>query len=170
MDKVRDAYEKLYDIASYNLFESGGGTFEYSREVFLASTCCKPGEADLLLLNDLDNMSYIQGLYVFLFYRSCDIGSLRAWTKDADMPQEEFRQKAVKSLSSSQEFYDKGVALVNNQYSSHNKANREIVVYGGGLPVGTGHPAEVGVNKLYRFYKKLPKSIRDLIRKIIGIK
>ena len=170
MDKVREVYEKLYDIASYNLYESEGVAFEYSREAFLASTCFKPGEADLLLLNDLDNMSYIQGLYVFLLYRPCDIGALRAWTKNADMPQEEFRKKAVNTLSSSQEFYDKGVALVNNQYSSRSEANREIAVYGGGPPIGSGHPAEAGINKLYRFYKKLPKPIRDLIRKIIGIK
>lgn len=168
MEISKEIYSRLYDIASKNLSESGG-TFDYSCDVFLISTDCRPGEADILALKDLDNINYLQALYILFFYRTSDAEALKLWKEKANMSVDEFRRRAVQSLSKSQEFFDKRTELINNLYSS-GEAKQAVPVYSGNTLVGSGQPAEICVNKLYRFYKKLPTPIRNLIRKIVGIK
>lgn len=165
MNSPQEVYSVLYDIAAENMAKNNM-EFEYSKEAFLFATECKPGEADILQMSNLDNMSFIQALYIALFFRTCDTGALAIWQKNRMLTQNEFRKKAVNSLMRSQEFFDKGAVVINNLYSSGAEANREVVV------VGTAGvtSANKALNKLYRFYKGLPTPIRNLIRKILGIK
>jgi len=166
MDSPKEIYARLYDIAASNLAEKDM-EFEYSREVFLFATECKPGEADILKMNNLDNMSFIQALYVALFFRTCDSEALIQWQKRRILPQNEFRVKAVNSLIKSQEFLDKGTVIINNLYSYGAEANRELIDVTG---IGTVTSANKALNKLYHFYKGLPAPLRNLIRKILGVK
>lgn len=170
MDTIQNVYGKLYDVANENL-KNAGGEFEYSREAFIFSTQCIPGKADLLQMNDMDNMSFVQSLYLAFFFRTCDTGAYARWNGEKNIPKEEFRKKTVSGLSRSGEFFDKKVRLINNIYSGTAEANRAVTVSSvPAQPSGAESPAEKAINKLYRFYKKFPKPIRGLIRKILGVK
>lgn len=165
MSSPQEVYSALYDIASANMAEKDM-EFEYSKESFLFAIECKPGEADILQMTNLDNMSFIQALYIALFFRTCDAGALAIWQKSRMLSQNEFRTKAINSLMRSQEFCDKGAVVINNVYSSGLEANREIAAVGASGVTS----ANKALNKLYRFYKVLPTPLRNLIRKILGVK
>lgn len=169
MDDTQKVYGSLYDIASENM-KNSGGDFEFSRDAFIFATQCVPGQAELLQMNDMDNMSFIQSAYVSFFYRTCDAEAYKRWNGEKGLPEAEFRKKCITSLSRSGEFIDKGVTLKNNMYSSTAEANRSVSVINAPAQAGADSPVEKAVNKLYRFYKKFPKPIKNLIRKILGVK
>ena len=121
-------------------------------------------------MKDMDNMSFIQLVYIAFFFRTCDPGAYKMWKGEEGTTEMEFRKKSITSLSRSGEFIEKGATLKNNIYSDAVEANRVVSIINASVQGGTESPANKAVNKLYRVYKKFPKPIKSVIRKILGVK
>lgn len=162
-------YQTLYRIAEENMKRSGK-SMDFTENAFLQGVRNKRGEADLLELVNLDNPSFIQSCYVSFFYRIPDEGAAKRWEREYGLSNQEFQKKVVKSLTNSQEFLDKKVVLKNNIYSDNHTVNYivncNITVQDNTNMLETNQ----AMNRLYGYYKKLPKFLKTIIRRIAGLK
>jgi hypothetical protein len=149
-----EIYKKLFYIVRDNLIDSGDD-LEYSKDVFLSSISVDPFSVNISDILKLDNISFIQTLYIHLFNRICDEGALKTWKRNADMNEKNFQEKAVKTLLHSQEFRDKNAKIYNNIYSNKSTTEQYVTVinnfYNG---------------RFYKIYNKMPKSIKEIIKKL----
>lgn len=76
-----------------------------------------PFELDLLELLPLDNMDFIEALYLTLFNRTLDENARYSWEQRADWPKEQFQATALQALLSSDEYRHSGVTVRNNIYA-----------------------------------------------------
>ena len=178
-----EIYQNLYRITEKNM-EKNQMKMDFTEDAFLHGTKGKRGEADMLELAKLDNPSFIQSCYVSFFYRIPDEGAAKRWEREYGMNRVDFQKKVVKSLTNSQEFLDKKVVLKNNIYSDKHIVNYQIQV--AELKENTSNKEEdvskvnmietsimetnLGINRLYGYYKKLPKPMKTVIRRIAGLK
>lgn len=75
-----------------------------------------PFELDLLTLLPLDNMEFIETLYLTLFNRTLEEKARKAWEQKKDWPKERFQSTAVNALLASAEYRRIGVRVKNNIY------------------------------------------------------
>lgn len=167
-----EVYQNLYRITEKNM-KKNEKKIDFTEATFLHGTKGRRGVADMLELAKLDNPSFIQSCYVSFFYRIPDEGAAKRWEREYGMNNADFQKKVVKSLTNSQEFLDKKVVLKNNIYSENHMVNYQIEVKTDNA-VGTNQEinqgVNLGINRLYGYYKKLPKPIKTIIRRIAGLK
>ena len=98
-----EIFSELYDFMSDNLAKENLTT-PLTKESFLFSVQNTPGEADMMLMETMDNPSFIQACYVGFLYRTQDVPAMETWEEHLSMPTEEFRQFVVSELKKAGEF------------------------------------------------------------------
>lgn len=117
------------------LWRMGGEKAQLNFEPKLASAYTldrNPFELDLLLLLPLENMEFIETLYMVLFNRTIEEKARNAWEQKQNWPKEKFQAAAVNTLLSSAEYRRHNVYVRNNIYA---KSMQHAAIV---LPIETG--------------------------------
>ena len=163
-----EIYSKIFDIVETNMINSCGKGFEYTKDAFIATVTSDVGEADIFRLSKLDNISFIQASYASFLFRTADEGALKKWRTRAEQEPNNIKEALVKSVLRSEEFAMKGALVKNNIYSSADFLSPKISIPTAKSSELNGN-TDKAINKLYRIYKKLPRPIRNIIRKFAGL-
>lgn len=159
MSMNTDIYSKIYDIAEKNLQKSGE-EMVFSKDAFLYSTRQDLKHINVFDMPQYDNETLLQVLYVALFFRTPEENARLNWGKLKDMPKKEFQKRCFTTLASSQEFQKNGTILYNNIYSSP-----QVQI---NVSANNAVAANPYIEKLYGIYRKLPKSLKNMIKKVLG--
>lgn len=161
MDKI---YEDLYDITNCNM-QSAGKQLIITKEAFMFKQRSRERVFDVSLCGECDNASFLQIAYLGMMGRMPDRGAIMKWMKKVDLEPAEFRRQLIERLSSSGEFAERDVKIVNNIYNrvlinSSKKVERcSYMILSLKLKV---------YQILKKMYKKLPERYRKLIKEMLG--
>lgn len=152
------AYSKIYDIASENIAKAGK-KMVFTKETFLYSTKQELKYIDLFDMTRYDNESFLQILYLALFFRTPEENARNNWGKLFHLPQKDFQEKCFSSLSSSEEYFRNGTIFFNNIYSTP-IININTTV----IQTSESNPY---IDKLYGFYYRLPAGVKTMIKRLL---
>jgi len=158
----RAVYSALFELTSQNM-ENAGKEFRLSEKAFLFMTENPPQKADIFQISkEKENDIFLEECYLALLKRICDEGAYFSWKERFSLPWYEFQRRLTIALISSDEYSRNQVRAFNHIYSQRN-------IYGGNLSrIPT--PAKLNIpEKLLRFYRKQPKFLRKMERKILGM-
>lgn len=127
MFNEQEIYAELYNITERNLKEKEQSLkLPMSKELFIYSTKCTPGIADIQEMTQCkNNMDFLGIAYWSLLFRVPDEGAVIEWEKLKDLPNQEFQKRVIYSLSSSTEFLVKKCKVINNIFEEDEKKNKK---------------------------------------------
>lgn len=159
MQGEKTIYEKIFDITNENL-KLSGNEMPFTKEAFLYSTESQLGYVNIFDLLLYNKRTFLQCLYIALFYRTPEKMARENWGKLDHLNDFEFQQKAIQSLMASEEYIRNGVIIYNNPYTEPK------------IQIGRESIEAVQMNpyikKLYNYYKKMPILIKKVIRRVVG--
>lgn len=157
-----DIYSAIFDITTQNM-EDAEKHFHLPKEAFLFMVEDVPQSADIFKISkETENNIFLEKAYLTCLKRICDETAFQNWQKRFSLPRYEFQRVLIVSLLNSAEYNGKHVKAWNNIYSQRN-------IFGGNL---TKAQPSGGLNipeKLLKFYRKQPKFLRKIERKILGV-
>lgn len=157
-----DVYSALFDITTQHM-EEAEKSFHLPKEAFLFMAEDLPQGADIFKISrENDNFIFLEKAYLACLKRICDKDAFQNWQKRFSLPKHEFQRALIVSLLNSEEYNGKHIRAWNNIYSQKN-------IFGGNL---TKAQRSGGLNvpeKLLKFYRKQPKLLRKLERKVLGM-
>lgn len=150
-------YAKLYQKSNANM-RASGNAFQHSEAAFLYyAEQNDPGAVDLMKLfkTPASNPDFLEIAYLAVLNRPVDEGAVDVWKRHFSLPENEFRRQLLKTLSKSGEAVLRHKWIYNNIYNIK-KASRR----------GTFRARLV--QKLYRFYRRMPNGLKALAKRILG--
>ncbi len=161
--KDLDLYSAVFDITTQNM-EEAGEEFHLPKEAFLFMAEDSPWKADIFQISkERENEVFLEKAYLACLKRFCDEGAFLNWQKKFSLPKQEFQRQLMISLINSEEYSRNYVKVYNHIYSQKN-------IFGGSL--NRVQQASGGLNvpeRLLRVYRKQPKFLRKLERRILGM-
>ncbi len=159
MDSGLRVYDEIYDIVKGNL-ESAGEEEPFTKDAFMYSVTQELNKIDLFDLISYDDDTFLQCLYIGLFYRTAEESARRLWAERCDKSDTEFQKQALESLTNSVEFSTKNdTVLYDNIYAD--------IIQNPSFKI-TESSDNPYIGKLYRIYSKLPLFIRNMIKAVLG--
>jgi len=153
----KEIYSDIFDIVTEKIPD-----FRFSKESYLYLTECSPDEVNVLsLLECSDNRTFLETAYIAFLQRPVDEKAFENWKNSFNLPEDEFRDSVILTLSASQEFANTMISVKNNIYDHGNGVNNENPVAGSAVR---------WPEKLLRLYRKQPEFIKKAIRKSMGMK
>lgn len=153
----KEIYSDIFDIVTEKIPD-----FRFSRESYLYLTECSPDEVNVLsLLECGDNRTFLETAYIAFLQRPVDEKAFENWKNSFNLPEDEFRDSVILTLSASQEFANTMISVKNNIYDHGSGVNNENPVAGSAVR---------WPEKLLRLYRKQPEFIKKAIRKSMGMK
>ena len=153
----KEIYSDIFDIVTEKIPD-----FRFSRESYLYLTECSPDEVNVLsLLECSDNRTFLETAYIAFLHRHVDEKAFENWKNSFNLPEDEFRDSVILTLSASQEFANTMISVKNNIYDHGSGVNNENPVAGSAVR---------WPEKLLRLYRKQPEFIKKAIRKSMGMK
>jgi len=147
-------YMGLYDLVQKNI-EVSGRKMEFKQETFL-STVGEPGlMANVLRWRGFDKDIFLEVAYWKLLERLPDRLVLKSWAKRANKNDYKIQTDIISTIVNSQEYLSHNTYIINNVFtgSEAKKLKLKFILR----------------EYSYRFYKKLPFSIKQIIRKILRV-
>lgn len=150
--KGQDIYSGLFEIVSENQ-KRVGKEMEFQKQTFLSTVGEEAQITDLSKWRDCDIDSFLENAYFQLLERMPDRGARNRWKNRAPKKKLDYQRAILISVLNSQEFMMKSTCFKNNIYGNIQQTRLRIRIK----------------NNLFRLGRKLPKSIKQAIKKICGI-
>lgn len=159
-------YELIYDITQSNMIKASD-SLKYGKKAFVTLVNVEPNCVNLLDLITLDNEDFFVSAYVSLLHRIPDDNAFVNWSKLLELPKEEFQSKVIITIIKSQEFMNNNIQIKNNfvEFVPINELkNKSKILY---LRSKSIKSRLLGNQILYKFYRKMPKTFKVIIKKIL---
>lgn len=155
-----DIYEKLYDTADNNMKKHSGDDIG-NKKVFLFYCQNDPGQINILdFLNiDASNEEFVQLAFLAFLNRPIDDKTFLKWSEDFNLPQETFRKKVIKRVTCSDEAANTSKKFYDNIYSDFGETENVFLAQPGMI-----------IRTAAKVYRKMPESVKNIVRKARGIK
>lgn len=146
-------YERLFEIADKNMQQSGR-SFTCPKAAFLYYIKNDPCVTDVMELMETpaSNEEFLDIAYIAVLNRTADDTAKSTWKAHMDMPEKEFRRFLIRGLVNSDE-----ARLTGRHISGYSRGS-----------TGRKSLRQRSMEKLLAVYRKMPESIKNIIRKVIG--
>lgn len=159
----KNIYSDIFDIVNENM-EKSGNKFPLSKECCICNSEADPVGVDILKLSmEKDNRIFLENAYNMLLKRHVDSKAIKNWEGRYGLPSEDFQQLVIKSIIKSEEFSLANVKIKNNIYSENNS-------FGGDFSAVKRSSSVTVPDKLMSVYRRMPEPLKNMARKVMGIK
>ncbi len=154
-----EIYSKVYDVMNENM-EAAGEEFSYTKDAFLYSTKRDLKTVDMLDIIELDKKSFEQALNIGILFRLPKENEVNVNEND-DESDLEYKKRKFEFIAGSSGAYNMQVVITNNIFE-------EPITKIGRNPVRVASGYFRCIDKLHKFYYKLPAPVKAAAKKILG--